>query len=129
MVDKELQGRIQEAKTNGLSNEGAKALNTIIDKYKLIFKIRLGSGGPAKFTPMKIVLDDSKNPVKVSERRYLTGQKKFFDAYFKELVGMGFHKPYLQTELQTDPHLVPKDLKSKYQTTIDSRPDNAPRKA
>lgn len=55
-------------------------MNTIIDKHKPILKIRLGSGGLAKVTPIKIVLNDSKKPIKVNVRSYATDLRKFFDA-------------------------------------------------
>lgn len=93
MVEKELQNQMQGAKVDRLSNEKAKILNTIIHKHIPIFKIQLVSGNSAKVTPMKIALDDSKNPVKVKDRRYPTDQNKFLDAFFEELASMGFLKP------------------------------------
>lgn len=107
MVKKELQNRISEARANGHSDEGTKTLTNIIDKHKPIFKIRLGSGGPAKVTPMKIYLDESKKPVRVKVRKYPADQRRFLDAYFEELVNMCFLKTCVQAEWQAAPHLVP----------------------
>lgn len=128
-IEDELQKRIAEAVSNGLSRKGEKKLEEIIQQNKTVFKIRLGSGGPANVTPMKIVLDETKKPVKVKVRKYPKEQRKFLDTYFSKLVDMGFLKPCPQASWQAAPHLVPKESKSKFRTTIDLRPVNAATKA
>lgn len=58
VMERKLQDLIQGSKAKGLSNEEAKTLNNITDQHKPKFKIKMGSGGPAKVMPIKIELDD-----------------------------------------------------------------------
>lgn len=69
-------------------------------------------------------MEDSIKPVKVKVRKYPADKRNFLDVYFSNLVEMGFPKPYPQTSLQAAPHLVPKNSKSKYRSTIDLRAAN-----
>lgn len=124
-VKMELRERIKEVNRNRLSKEGTKRFEEIIDKHKSIFKIRLGSRSPAKIRPMMIILDDNKNPVKEKEREYSEEQRKFLYLYFDKLMEMGLLKTCPQPWWQAAPHLLPRDSKSKFRTTIDLRPVNA----
>lgn len=76
---------------------------------------------------MKIALDESKACVKAKLRKYPADQRKFLDAYFEELVSMGFLKTRPQAEWKAVPYLVAKDSKCKYRTTLGLRPLNAAR--
>lgn len=128
-VEWKLQKRINEARANGLSGEGTEKLERIINRNRSVFRTRLGSDGLAKVPLMKISLDSSKTSVKVKVRKYPTEQRRFLDACFDELVKMGFLKVCPTASWQAAPHLVPKDSKTKYRTTIDLRPVNAATKA
>lgn len=108
-----------------MSNKGVEILAASIDKYKFILKIRLGSEGPARMPLMKIALDATKKSVKVKVRKHPAEHRKFLDAYFAEMVSTGLFKVCPTAAWQAAPHLVPKDSKSKYRTTIDLRPVNA----
>lgn len=55
--------------------------------------MRLGSGGPAKAKPMKIVLDGDKKPVKVKVRKHLAERWEFLNGYLEKLVKMGLIGP------------------------------------
>lgn len=124
-VENELKERIKEAVQNGLSKAGEKKLQEIIQRHRSVFRLRLGSGGPARVTAMKIRLEDGKMPVKVKVRKYPTDQRKFLDEYLDKLVKLDFIRPYPQAAWQAAPHLVPKNSKAKFRTTIDLRPVNA----
>lgn len=63
-----------EAAKTRLSKEGEEQLRKIIQRNKSVLRLRLGSAGPAKTTPMKIRLDESKEPVKVKVRKYAVEQ-------------------------------------------------------
>lgn len=123
-IQKDLQERLREAKKNSLSINRAETLATSIEKYKTTFKIRPGSGGPARVPPMKIALDARKQPVTVKVRKYPAQQRKLFDVYFAELVSMGFLKVCTTATWRAAPLLVPKDSRSKHRTTTDLRPVN-----
>lgn len=47
---------------------------------------------PEKFKQMKLALDALKRPMKVKVRCYPGEQRTFLDAYFAELVNIGFLK-------------------------------------
>lgn len=96
-----------------------------VEKHKSIFRIRFGSGGPARVSPMKIALDATKQLMKVNVCKYPAQQRKFLDAYFVKLLSMGLLKVFPTAAWQAAPHLVLKDFRSKYRTTINPRPVNA----
>lgn len=124
-VEEALNERIAEAAKNGLSKEREEQLRNITKRNKSVFRLRLGSGGPAKITPMKIRLDETKEPVKVKVRKYPVEKCKFSNEYLSQLVSLEFLKPCPQATWQAAPHLVPKELKAKSRRTIDLRPVNA----
>lgn len=128
-IDLELEKRVNEATFNGLSKHGVQCLKSAIAQHRSIFKVRLGSGGPAKVTPMKLQIDPSKLPVKVKVGKYPIVQRKFLDMYLSQLLSLEFIKPCPQASWQAAPHLVPKDSKFLFRTTIDLRPINSATKA
>lgn len=77
---------------NGLLRHEETKLKEIISKNRSVFKIRLGGGGPGTVKPMRIVLEPSKEQLKLEVRNYPLEQEKFMDVYFKKLVDMGFLK-------------------------------------
>lgn len=113
MIESELQNRVAKAVQNSLSENGETTLKEIITKNISIFKICLRSEGPARIEPMKIVLDPTKNPVKVKVRKYASYQGNFLDVKFSKLVDMGLLKTSPHAALQAAPHFVLEDYKSK----------------
>lgn len=71
---------------------------------------------------MKINLGDFNKLGNVEVRKYPADQQKLLDFYSNELVEMGFMKVRPTPSWQTAPHLVPKDAKTKYKTSVDLRP-------
>lgn len=124
-IEKELKERISKASTNDLSTLRVGALERIIDKNKLLFRIRLGKGGPAKIAPMRVNLDRTKNSVKVNAHNDLREQRKFLDDYFEEFVKVSFFKVCSHAAWKATPHLAAKDLKANFGTTINMRLGNA----
>lgn len=84
-VENELNKRIYEAKKNDLSWKGVQTLRKSFEKHKSVFKMGLGTGGPAKVRPMKICLDKNREPVKSKIRRYPAEQRKFLIEYLTKL--------------------------------------------
>lgn len=89
-----------------------------------MFRLRLGGGGLAKITAMKIRLDPSKTPAKVRLRKYPAEQRNFLDEYLSQFVELYFIKSCLQAAWQAAPHLVSKDSEAKFRMTIDLKPVN-----
>lgn len=121
----EIQKRVDEAKSNGLSPDGVKKLRTLLFDNKAVFRIRLGKSEPALVSPMKIDLDPRKKPVKSKVRRYPPRQRKFLNKYIETLVEYGYWIPNPNATWQAAPHLVPKNSKAEFRTTIDTRPVNS----
>lgn len=85
---------VSEAVKNSLSKKGERELEEIIKNNKPVFKVRLGSEGPAKVKPMRIVLHPSRKLGKVKVRKYLIELRMFLYACFSKLEEMKFLKPY-----------------------------------
>lgn len=118
-INKEICGRIGEARQEGLCKQGEKDLRRILNQYQDVFRLGLGSHGPARVPPMKIVLDDKIKPVRSKVRRYSVEQRKFLNNYMSNLCKMGCLIPNAQASWQAAPHLVPKDSPAKFRMTID----------
>lgn len=78
-VEKALDEQIKEAGRHGLSKVGEKKLRKIIHRHKSVFRLRLGSAGPAKIKPIEIRLDESRTAVKVKVWKYPAEQRQFLD--------------------------------------------------
>lgn len=96
----------------------------MLNKHISVFRIRLENDAPSVITPMNVRLDPKWKPVQVKVRRYPTDQRKFMDNYFQKLVDYDLIEHNARTSWQSAPRLVPKE-KSKFGSTIDSRPANA----
>lgn len=127
-IDDALKKRIEEAMKAGLSAAGGTRLESMLTKHRAAFRLRLGRGGPAKVTPMKIVITPGKPPVRVKVRRYPTEQRTFLNNYLTKLAEFGLIKSDSKASWQAAPHLVPKG-KSNWRITIDLRPINAATKS
>lgn len=121
----ELDKRIKRASEAGMTDKSVNTLRNIITKNSSAFKLRLGSGGAARIPQLTIPLDERERPVKIKLQRYAVQQRNFIDSYFSHLVSLGLVKACAQASWQADLHLVPKDSKSLFRTTIDLRPVNA----
>lgn len=74
---------------------------------------------------MKIEVDEKKRPVKCKVRRYPPAQRRFLNKYVDKLVEMGFLQPNPDAKWVAAPHLVPKNSKAQFRTTIDIGPLNS----
>lgn len=124
-ISKEFDRRVKEAAKHGLYDKEVQKLRKAINEHNEIFKIRLGSGGPANVPPMKIVLDPTKKRATVKARRYPVDQQNLLDKYITKMSNMGFITLCLQASWQAAPDLVPKNSRSGFRTMIDLRPVKA----
>lgn len=95
-IEEALNERTAEVEKNRVSKEGEGKLWKIIRRYKSVFRLKLGSGGAAKIMPMKLRLDEKREPLKVKVRKYLVEQKKFVDKYHSKMLSLHSIKPYSQ---------------------------------
>lgn len=115
---------IMEVHRNRLSTEKGLILGDSIEKPRSLFRIRLGSRGPAKLPPMTITIYSTNPPVKDRVGIYPASQKKCLDANWSKFLAMGFMKPCFQASCQGTLHIMPKESKAQFHSTIDPRPVN-----
>lgn len=76
-------------------------------------------------SPMKIQLDLNNHPVKLKVRKYLPAEIRILKTYVEKLVEIRLFTPEPPASWQSPPHLVPKDSRAEFWTTIDLRPVTA----
>ena len=125
-LDETLNNLVMEAQGNGLSEAGLERLRELLQKYRKIFRLRLGASEPAQVAPMKIQLKEGLNPVRVKARRYSADERARLEKYVEKLVEMNFIVPNPDAAWQAAPFLVPKkNSNAKYRLAIDLRHVNA----
>lgn len=124
-VDEALEKLVQEAVDNGISEKGQGRLRSMLDKYRGIFRLRLGNDPPADVDPMKIVLKPGAKPVRAKPRRYSTDGRKFMERYVQRIQEYGFGIVNTQAQWVAAPVLVTKPAPANFRLTFDYRPINA----
>jgi hypothetical protein len=74
---------IARAKLNGMSSVGLTRARELLQDFRKIFRIRLGSDPPAKIPPLKVQLKPHFAPVKDTQRRYAPAQRAFLSTTIK----------------------------------------------
>lgn len=92
-VHRELEKQVVEAATKNLLSTEVKRLKPSTEKYKQIFKLRLGAGRPTKVLPMKLELDLPKSLVRVTIRKHRRLQRNFLGIYISHMLKIAFIKP------------------------------------
>lgn len=110
VINNELKERLNQARKEGMSEEGIIKLTEIMRKHEQIFKTRLHSRRPAKITLMKIIIDPSKRAINVKVSRYSTEQRALFQSDIFQLAKLGFIKHTPKASWRAAPHSVPKAL-------------------
>lgn len=94
-----------------------------MNKHKHVFKLRLGSEGPADITPTNIYLNSNKELTEVIVCRFLAEQRTFPKSYVDKLMQYAILLSDTTVLWQAAPHTVPKpNAESNYRITIDLRP-------
>lgn len=113
---------INISRANGLSENHAKELSTIVNEHLNIVRTSLSAGPPADFPPLKIELTPDAKPVHVRLRKYSKEQREFLDKFVDSLVKYGMTYPNPTSPWACAPLLVPKPGPAKYRFTVDLRP-------
>lgn len=101
-------------------------LQTLVNEFKDIFRIRLGNDPPVDVPPMKIEFDRPERPVKVRQRTYSPKQLTFLKNKVSELMKAGFIQKNNSSKWACAPLVVPKPgSKEGFRFTVDLRPINA----
>jgi len=107
-LDKALADRIQQARANGMSEDGCRKLSLLLEENRSVFRIRLGKSPPADVQPMRVRLLPNSKPVRVKARRYSPEQRAFMEKYADKLLEMQFAQVLPTASWQAAPLIVPK---------------------
>lgn len=116
---------IVEVQRNGISAHGYNRLNALLQKYRDIFRIKLGNDPPAKLPALSITPTPDSKPFRSLQRRYAPQQKEFIINTVKELekVGEIFKNP---SSRWASPALaVPNPGSSTFRFTVELRVPNS----
>lgn len=126
IVDAALSNLVEQARASGVSDDGATRLESLLTRYKAVFRVRLGKAPPADVPPMRVRLQPGCKAVRVKARRYSPEQRRFLDKYVDTLRAMDFVVDLPTAEWQAAPLLVPKpNSAAKFRLAVDLRPVNA----
>jgi hypothetical protein len=124
-IQDSIERTIASAKLNGMSSVGLTRARELLQDFREIFRIRLGSDPPAKIPPLKVQLKPHFKPVKDTQRRYAPAQRAFLSTTIKKLESLGAVRAN-PTSLWASPALaVPKPGSEGYRFTVDLRRANA----
>jgi hypothetical protein len=116
---------IASAKLNGMSSVGLTRARELLQDFREIFRIRLGSDQHAKIPPLKVQLKPHFAPVKDTQRWYAPAQRAFLSTTMKKLESLGAVRAN-PTSLWASPALaVPKAGSEGYRFTVELRRENA----
>jgi hypothetical protein len=124
-IQDEIERMIGSAKLNGMSSVGLTSARELLQDFREIFRIRLGSDPPAKIPPLNVQLKPHFAPVKETQRRYAPTQRVFLSTTIKKLESLGAVRAN-PTSLWALPALaVPKAGSEGYRFTVDLLSTNA----
>ena len=117
----ELERIFAEAKESGLPKNLHKKLKSLLNKYRDIFRVRLGSDRAVSVPPMNIQLQTGASPVRVIPRKYSKEQLDFLNKKVKELEELGLIFRNTASSWASAPLVVPKKGPEKWRLTVDLR--------
>lgn len=110
---------------NGLTDEKAQEIDTMVDDHVTIFRTSFLYDPPAKFAPLVIETKTNAKPVKVRIRNYSQEQKEFLITFVQDLMRHDMAYPNPTASWASAPLLVPKPILARFRFTVDLRPTNA----
>ena len=116
---------IREATDNGVSPEGKNLLEALLEKYRDIFRIKLGADKPARVEPLKIESVPGARPFKTPQRRYAPLQTAFINTTIKDLELVGAVRRNPSAKWASAALAVPKPGTTKQRFTVDLRGVNS----
>ena len=116
---------LKEATENGVSEQGRKRLERLLQKYRDIFRIKLGADPPARVEPLKIECVAGARPFKTPQRRYAPVQTAFINKTIKDLERVGAVRRNPTAKWASPALAVPKPGSSELRFTVDLRGVNA----
>ncbi|KAF0721467.1 hypothetical protein Ae201684P_011981 [Aphanomyces euteiches] len=84
-----LASKVEDARTQGLTEVEAQQLHTLLAEFHDVVRIRFGCDPPVKVAPLKVHLKDGAIPVKSGLRRYPPARVAFLEKHVRELEKAG----------------------------------------
>ena len=116
---------ISNAEESGISCSGSKRLKHLLNKYRDVFRIKLGADPPAKVAPLLITRSDKAKPFRSPQRRYAPTQREFIIRTIRELEAVGAIYKNNSAKWASPALAVPKPGSSKLRFTVDLRGPNS----
>ena len=124
-IDKAFRSIVENAKNNGISDNGKNRLINLLRKYRDVFRIKLGPDEPAKVPPLVITPAEGAQPYRSPQRRYAPMQREFITRTIKELEAVGAIYKNPSARWASPALAVPKPGTNKLRFTVDLRGPNA----
>ena len=122
-LESALNDMVQRARDNGLDDEKAEVLKSLIWEFRDIFKTRYGNYPAIAAPPMRIELVENFVPTQARLRRYPPDQVKFMEQWIAKLMRYNIVYRNDSTSWVSCPLLVPKRT-VRYRFTVDLRGPN-----
>jgi hypothetical protein len=119
-----LEGKIDQAKNNGLPPEHMPAIRELLKDFSDIWSLSLTAGPLEKLPPLVIDLKADAIPVLVRLRRYSQEQKEFLSRFVAQLEACSMIYRNPRAAWCAAPLLVPKQGTAQFRFTVDLRPVN-----
>lgn len=88
-IDQSILEVVRKAKKDGMSIKGCEKSNSILNRYKEVLRIKLGSDETAKVEPYRVSLRPGHRPHRCTIRRYAPRQHVFIEAIIRSLESIG----------------------------------------
>ncbi len=124
-IDNAFQSMIANAVESGISTTGSQRLKHLLDRYRDVFRIKLGPDPPAKVAPLVISRTENAKPFRSPQRRYAPLQREFIIRTIRELEAVGAIYKNNSSRWASPALAVPKPGSSKLRFTVDLRGPNS----
>ena len=118
-------GMLKKAEDQGMTKEGLRNAEALLNEFKDVFRIRLGADGPASISPMSVQLKANARPAKTTQRRYAPAQREFLSDTIRKLERLGAIKANPTSRWASPALAVPKPGSEGFRFTVDLRRANA----
>ena len=117
--------RVDEARANGLSDDGVQVLSDLLDEFADVFRVAFGNDPPVAIEPLRVRLKPDATPIKCSTRRYAPLHREYMEQHVAELEAAGLVFTNHRSRWCSAPRIVAKKNPGEYRMTVDVRGVNA----
>lgn len=120
-INEAVKKTIVDARESGMSNEGLKKCEAMLNQYKDVLRIKLGADGPANVQPYEVTLKHGYRPYCSSQRRYALPQRAFIQSTVRCLEKIGAISFNPKSKWASPALAVPKPGTDRLRFTVDLR--------